>query len=120
MSERDVNRPQPHGSVLDSLAARLVAVVVALAAAGALGYLHHHRLFPHAPPTAAQQQDDPFDQCFGPRAAEIETMLTEGTIKPDQATLFRGRAEAMCRAQAAKTQGGAPGLPPGMRPPARF
>ena len=53
-------------------------------------------------------------------AADIDRMVKEGTAKPEQAELFRSRAEAMCRAEAARAVGGSPGqppgLPPGMRP----
>ncbi|MEX0696203.1 MAG: hypothetical protein WD014_05920 [Dongiaceae bacterium] len=97
-------RPQ---SFLDRPAARWLAVLCAAAALGVLGYIHRDDLFP--PEDLGLAADPAFADCYAPRAADIDKMRQEGLIDDAQATLFKGRAEAMCVAQ---TQGDAAGPPP--------
>jgi hypothetical protein len=111
-------------SGLDRPAARVAALAVAVAVLGLLGYIHRREfLSPEAAPAAATAPD-PFTTCMAPRAADIEKMLKDGVIQAAQAELFRSRAEALCRAEAAKASGAVPGappgLPPGLRPTQRF
>jgi len=99
-------------SPLDGPAARLVAVMIALAGMAFLGWLHRNDLFPPEPGTAAA--DDPrqaaFRACFAPQAERIEKDAAIGQIDAEQATLFKSRAEAFCADRATKG-GGMPGLP---------
>lgn len=89
---------------LDRPLARLIALLVFLAAAASLAWLHRADLWPEADRAMA---DDPFAICFAERAADIDRMRAEGVIDDQRAALFRTRAEAMCRAEA-----GGPGGPP--------
>jgi hypothetical protein len=79
---------------LDSVWARLAAILCAAAAAAALVYIHRADIWPDAVPAAA---DDPFSLCFVERAAGIDKLAAEGTISAPQATQFKARAAAMCR-----------------------
>jgi hypothetical protein len=102
-------------SALDRWPARAVAVLVALLALSALAWINRAAFLPPPASEAEAPGDDPFARCMAARAADIDRMVKEGTAKPEQAELFRSRAEAMCRAEAAKAAGGAAELPPGMR-----
>lgn len=100
----------PPRSWLDGPSARVVALLVAAAAGAILGYLHRHDLFPTARKVSLEELA--FKQCVGPRLADIDEMVRQKIITADQETLFRERAEALCRAQTAPA--GAPpptGLP---------
>ncbi|MGQ0674958.1 MAG: hypothetical protein ACT4N4_02570 [Rhodospirillales bacterium] len=94
-------------SVLDGAPARIAAVVVALAAAGALAYLHRDDIrgaasvaAGEAPQGATGKANDPFAKCMAEHGAKIDAMVKEGVVKPDLAATFKGRAEGLCRAQA--------------------
>jgi hypothetical protein len=87
----------PRAAFLDRPVARLVALAVLLACVAALAWLHRADLFPAR--FAQQAADDPFALCFAGRAAEIDRMVSEGLIDQARATLFKTRAEAMCRAE---------------------
>jgi hypothetical protein len=89
---------RPREQFLDRPAARLLALGVALLCVAILAWLHRADLFPAW--FAAERADDPFARCFAERAAEIDGMVDEGVIDQDRAELFKGRAEAMCRAEA--------------------
>ncbi len=96
---------------LDGRAARGVAVLVAASAGAVLAYLHRDDLFPSqrmAPPEEAA-----FVGCMAERAAGIDEMVRQQVITSEQEALFRQRAEALCRAQAAPA-GAAP--PPVLTP----
>jgi hypothetical protein len=90
---------------LDRPIARGVALLVFLACLAGLAWLERERWLPSETTAAA---DDPAALCFAERATEIDGMLAEGLIEPQQADAFKSRAEAMCRATA---EGEAPGLP---------
>ena len=92
-----VGPPQPRRSVLDRPLARVIAAAVFLGCAAALVYLERERLWPAGGEQTAT--DAPFVRCFVERAAQIDQMLADDLIKADQAALFKGRAEAMCRAE---------------------
>ena len=97
----------PHeqpGSSLDRPAARLVALGVVALVIVTLGYIHWDDVFPGEAGTVAV--DDPAAPCIAQRTADIEAMQAEGTFSAAQASLFKTRAEALCRAQAG--QAGAP------------
>jgi hypothetical protein len=99
---------------LDTAYARLAALACFAVSVAVLVYVHRDDLFP-APPEPAAAADDAFGRCFRDGTAAIDKMLAEKTIGPDQAKLFRMRAEARCRAQTGSSggpPGGAPGLPP--------
>mgnify|MGYP003645250546 CR=1 FL=1 len=97
-----------NNAFLDRPAARALAALVFVAAAGFLTYYERDRLFGSGPADAAAAADDPFVQCFAERAAQIDQMVTDKVVSADQAAQFKGRAEAMCRAQT-KGAGGPPG-----------
>ena len=86
-------------SWVDGRAARVVAVLVAAAAGAVLAYIHRDDLLPTerkiSPAEAA------FEQCMAERAAGIDEMVRQQVITVEQETLFRARAEALCRAQTA-------------------
>jgi len=108
-------------SALDGRPARAVALLLALLVLALLLWINRALFLPAPPPKPeAAAEDAPFVRCMTARSADIDRMVQEGTAKPDQAELFRSRAEAMCRAEAARAAGGTPGqppgLPPGMRP----
>jgi len=91
------------GSPLDSPAARLVAVAIALAGMAFLGWIHRADLFPPEPGTAsADPARAAFQTCFAPQAARIAKDMESGQITEAQATLFRNRAEAFCADRAKK------------------
>ena len=114
----------PPRSALDRPAARVVAVIVAVLALAALGWINRHAFLPRPALPPAGDADDPFRRCMAARTTDIDRMVQEGSAKPEQAELFRSRAEAMCRAEAAKAGGGSaagpPGLSPGIEPGRRF
>jgi hypothetical protein len=99
----------PPRSWLDRPSARAVALLVAAVAGAILGYLHRGDLFPTAHKVSPEEVA--FKQCIGPRLADIDEMVRQKVITADQETLFRERAEALCRAQTAPA--GAP-PPPGL------
>lgn len=102
------------GAFLDSRAARGVAFLCFLLCVAALVYLNRDALV-SAPETAAVGDgDDPFARCVAESVRKIDKMRADGVIQAGQATLFRSRAEARCRAQAG--QGGRPSGQPGQPP----
>jgi hypothetical protein len=94
---------------LDRPSARVVAAAVCLGCVAALAWLERERFWPSARGDAGA--DDPFADCFADRAAQIDRMQMEGMIEAAQAELFKTRAEAMCRAETAGPDTGAPALP---------
>jgi hypothetical protein len=98
-------------SRLDSRAARVVAVLVAAATAGLLAYIHRDDLFPAERKASTSPQEAAFLHCMAERVAGIEQMVREQAITTEQETLFRSRAEALCRAQAAPAGPPPVGLP---------
>jgi hypothetical protein len=98
---------------LDGRAARIVALLVAAAVAALLAYVKWDNVFP--PKRAASPEEAAFQQCMAERAAGIDEMVRQQAITSEQESLFRSRAEALCRAQSAPSSadGGAPpvGLP---------
>lgn len=90
-------------SPLDRPAARLAAVTIALAGLAFLGWMHRNDLFPPEPGAApGDPREAAFQACFAPQAARIAKDAESGQISAEQATLFRGRAEAFCADKAAK------------------
>ena len=93
-------------SALDGTSARLVAVLVALCAVGALAYLHRDDLRGAAAVAAGDTQgtagkaDDPFTKCMAEHGGKIDQMVKEGVVKPDMAATFKSRAEGLCRSAA--------------------
>ncbi len=90
-------------SVLDGAPARIVAVAVALCAAGVLVYLHRDDLRGAASVAAGEapaKPGDPFAKCMAEHGAKIDQMVKDGVVKPDMAATFKGRAEGLCRAAA--------------------
>ncbi|MCP4329948.1 MAG: hypothetical protein GY791_16090 [Alphaproteobacteria bacterium] len=92
---------------LDTGWARGTAVLCAVAAAGALAYIHRADLWPAEDVGALE--DVAYRQCFTERAVDIDSMAAEGTISGRQALQFKARAVAMCRDLA----GGNNQTPPG-------
>ena len=88
--------PTPHP--LDRPPARIVAVLVAAASLGLLGYIERDRLLPRPQPAAARLPVA-LAKCLDERVGAVERMAAEGVANPAQITLFRQRAEDYCRAQ---------------------
>jgi hypothetical protein len=97
---------QPRRHFLDRPSARVLAGVVGLGCVAALAWLERERFWP-----SSNVADDPFMRCFPERSAQIDRMRADGLIEAAQAELFKTRAEAMCRAEAAGPGPGAPALP---------
>lgn len=93
-------------SFIDGWPARALALLVFVGCAGTLAWLHRADLFP-AEETDARA-DDPFRQCLAERRAEVENMQADGLIDAERATLFIGRAEAMCAAETGASAGPPP------------
>lgn len=85
-------------SALDRPAARLAALAVLLICVAGLVRVHWDDLFP--PEIVAVE--DPAAACIAERAAGIDRMLADGVIDQNKSALFKSRAEALCRAQAAQ------------------
>lgn len=101
---------------LDRPAARALAALVFVAAAGFLAYYERDRLFGGGPAAVGAAADDPFARCFAEEAAKIDQMVKDKVVSAEQAVQFKGRAEARCRAQT-KGAGGPPGGAGGRPPP---
>jgi hypothetical protein len=108
MNRHPTSPPERPESVLDRPAARLVAFGVVALVIATLGYIHWDDVFPVEAGTAAA--NDPAAPCIAQRTADIEAMRAESTISAEQASLFKTRAEALCRAQAGQT-GAPPSIP---------
>ncbi|HET6519671.1 MAG TPA: hypothetical protein VFG47_07595 [Geminicoccaceae bacterium] len=110
-------------SFLDRPLARAIALACFGLCAAALVYIHRDDIWPQPAAQAGADPDDPVVRCFAERSAQIDDMVGEGVIGAEQATLFKSRAEALCRAQEGGAGAGPPGLPgggalpPGVRPP---
>jgi len=87
-------------SLLDRPLARLMALAVVVLMALSLVYFHREDLFPpEAPPLSAEEQA--IAACLAQRGKDIDQIAGDGVIDANQAKLFKTRAEALCRAQAA-------------------
>lgn len=85
---------RPH--LLDRPAARVVAAGVALSALAVLAVIHRDDLMPlMAGGTAVP--DDPLSRCIAGHHATIDKGIADGVFGPEQAILFKQRAEALCR-----------------------
>lgn len=96
----------PRKSALDGAPARIVAVLVALGAAGALAYLHRDDIRGAAAVAAGEapaKPDDPFAKCMAEHGGKIDQMVRDGVVKPEMAATFKSRAEGLCRAAASGT-----------------
>ncbi len=95
-----MKKDQP--AFLDRPAARLIALLVVIFCGGLLAFVHRGDLFSegHSPvgDQAAGADADPAAPCITERFAEIDGMIEEGLVDSAQATLFKERALAMCRA----------------------
>lgn len=107
-----------NGAFIDRPAARALAALVFVGAAAFLGYYERDRLFGSGGAAEGQAgaANDPFALCFAERAAQIDQMVKDKVVSAAQAADFKGRAEAMCRAQT-KGAGGPPGGAGGRPPP---
>jgi hypothetical protein len=103
--------PAPPRRFIDSAAARGLAVLCFLLAAAVLAYLNRD-LWLTPPAGGAKPGEDDYARCVADRTQAVEMNLREGVISLEQAAMFRGRAEALCRAQ---TSG--PGGPPALDRP---
>ena len=99
----------PPASFLDTVAARILALVIFLVCVGALVWLNREAWLGIAPEMSAAEQA--LAQCMAERSGDVDRMLEEGVIGEDQAELFRSRAEAMCVTMAGGA-GAAQGQPP--------
>ena len=94
-------------SALDRPIARIAAVGIAAAAALTLVYIHRDDLFPPEAGSAGAATD-PVMLCVAERSADIDAMVSDGTIDEARAALFKSRAEALCQS----TVGGGNNAPP--------
>ena len=94
---------------LDGIGARAAALCLALGAGALLFHLDNGFLGGSPPPGQAASQatgqapaedaNPAFTACFQRESATVRRMRDEGLISAEQARLFKGRAEARCRAQ---------------------
>ena len=96
-------------SRLDGRGARVAALAVAAVAAGILAYLNRDAFI--APDRNISPQEAAFERCMAERNAGIDEMVRQQAITTEQETLFRQRAEDLCRAQAATDEPPPAGLP---------
>ncbi|TQV78972.1 hypothetical protein [Denitrobaculum tricleocarpae] len=85
------------GSFLDRPAARLLALGVAAASLALALYINRADFLPVAE-EAASPQDTAYQACIDERYEGIDQMISDGVVNESQATLFKSRAEALCRA----------------------
>ncbi|PTW60015.1 hypothetical protein C8N35_10515 [Breoghania corrubedonensis] len=84
---------------LDRPAARLVAIGIALAAAGALAWINRDA-FSSAPSTTSVATSNPdLAACLDERVGAVDAMRRDGVINEQQYGLFRSRAQAYCTAR---------------------
>lgn len=98
----------PH--FLDRPAARVLALACFALSVAALVYINRDRLF-GGDMAPAQRAGDPLETCMRDRAAVIDGQVKDGTIRAEQAALFKNRLEALCAAQLQKQPADTPGLP---------
>lgn len=79
--------------------ARVIAVLVMIASAGVIAWHHRDDLMP-APAAPIDPAEAAYQACITERNAGIDTMQADGTISADQASLFKSRADVLCRSQA--------------------
>ncbi len=97
---------------IDRPAARGIAILVALAAASALAWIHRDDLFPPAPGAdPANPAEAAFRACYDARAAQIAESVANAELTAEQGTLFTARAEAFCRDTAGGGNNAGPKLP---------
>lgn len=108
--------PTDRQAFLDRPAARALALLVVILCGGLLAFLHRGELF-HAGGSSGDERAsegvadaDPAAPCITERFADIDGMVEEGVVDSTQASLFKERAEAMCRATTGDG-GQAPRLP---------
>ena len=99
----------PPASFLDTIGARILALLIFLVCVGALVWLNREAWLGLGPELTAAEQA--LARCIDERSGDVERMVEEGVIGEDQAELFRSRAEAMCVAMAGDGGTGA-GQPP--------
>jgi hypothetical protein len=78
---------------------RVIAVLVMIASAGVIAWHHRDDLMP-APVAPIDPAEAAYQACVTERDAGIDKMQADGTITAQQATLFKTRADALCRSQA--------------------
>lgn len=92
------DRSQP--GFLDRPAARGLAVAVAVVTAGILVWIHRAEILPGYASRKLSPEERAYAACYDQRARDIDDMKTNGTITAQQASLFKSRAQAMCRDEA--------------------
>lgn len=83
-------------SFLDSPLARLLAVGVAVASVALLLYINRADFLPASEVVSAE--DNAYQACVNERHGQIDEMIRDGVVDDAQASLFKSRAEALCRA----------------------
>lgn len=96
---------------LDRPAARVLAALVIFLCGALLTFIHQDDVLPalglRELPVADDASADPAAPCIEQRFAEIDAMMDEGLVKAEQASMFKQRAEAMCRSTEGQGGGGA-------------
>lgn len=73
---------------------RIIAIGVMLFSASILAWYHRADLLPS--PEADQPDNPALEACLTQRLGEIDTMVADGLITPEQAGPFKTRAQAFC------------------------
>lgn len=85
-------------SFLDGPVARVLALGLAAASVALLLYINRGDIWPSA--DVASSEDSAYQACVNERHGQIDEMIRDGVVNDSQASLFKSRAEALCRATA--------------------
>jgi hypothetical protein len=81
---------------------KAVAVATMIGSVALVAYHHRDDLLPSEAGPPVDPAEAAFLECMDKRGGDIDAMVADGVIGEDQATLFKTRAEAMCRATTAE------------------
>jgi hypothetical protein len=93
----DTERGRP--GFLDTAAARVLALAVAMAAAAVIAFYHRADLLPKPAPGADAGLNPQFVACRDERVGQVDRMRSDGVIGDAQVEIFKERAIAFCAAQ---------------------
>jgi len=91
-------QPQDRFHPLDRRGARIVALGVCAAMFVLLGFIHRSDLAA-GPKDNSDSTNGAYTACLAERHGVVDNMVADGVIGPDKETLFKNRAEALCRDQ---------------------
>jgi hypothetical protein len=93
----DTGRERP--GFLDSAAARVLALVVAMAAAAVIAFYHRADFLPKPVPAGDSGLNPQFVACRDERVGQVDRMRSDGVIGDAQVEIFKERAVAFCAAR---------------------